>query len=424
MDGVNSKKTKLYALLVGINAYNENVLLADKKVRFPKLYGCIADTRKINDYLSSEPGFESHIKILNDENATKPEIVRLFKDHLGKAGKDDTAFFYFSGHGTQELADRSVFPSESDGRLESIACYFQNSDDDFLLADKELRWLIHSLSLPKPHIVTIFDCCHSGDNTRNGNLLLNSFQAVVEKRVPFVFPQRQWEHFIFSKEYNKEAFMQSGENQALPEGNHFQLSACESDESAVEISGEAVFTNVLLNVLNRSGGEISYYNLQSQVRNYMRNVYEQKPRFYVADKQPNDLSRIFLNKPSKNTRTAFGEVIFNENNGWQLNLGAIQGVSRNISKLKVFDPGNPGLVFSATIKTVNADHTELIMTGDADQRKVYRANVEELKESVLFIHFDKNDAPLANQKKVFDELFNDKKNSLSLKKMNNRRNMF
>ena len=167
METVTSNKPKLYALLVGINDYNENILLAGKKVKFPELYGCVSDANKVRKYLKTESYFETSIKLLEDHNATKAEIVRQFDDHLGKAGKDDTVLFYFSGHGTQEFADKSIFKSETDNRLESIACYFSKSDDDFLLADKELRWLIYKLSQKESHIVTIFDCCHSGDNTRN-----------------------------------------------------------------------------------------------------------------------------------------------------------------------------------------------------------------------------------------------------------------
>ena len=83
---------------------------------------------KIRKYLKAESSFETSIKLLADHNATKEEIVRLFDDHLGKAGKEDTVLFYFSGHGTQEFADKAIFKSETDNRLESIACYFSKSE--------------------------------------------------------------------------------------------------------------------------------------------------------------------------------------------------------------------------------------------------------------------------------------------------------
>jgi lysophospholipase L1-like esterase len=399
------KKPKLYALLVGINSYEETILLAGKKVRFPKLYGCVSDANKIRDYLKTESSFDCKIEMLLDESATKQEVVRLFQDHLGKAEKNDTVLFYFSGHGTQEFADKSVFQSETDGRLESIACYYNDSQADFLLSDKELRWLIYRLSLKGPHIVTIFDCCHSGDNTRNGYLLKESFGKVVEKRVPFVFPQRNWEQFIFSKYLNKDVFLQSGEYFALPEGKHYHFSACESDESAIEISGEAVFTKVLLNVLNNSGGDITYHSLGSRIRQYMRNVYEQKPKVYVANSEPNDMFRNFLNKPLRENKNIYGEVTFNENTGWQLNLGAINGISKNTPELTIFDPENSSRNVQGAIHSVNIDSSALIIKDDLDKNKVYKANIEGLTGETLRIHFAPNEAELTDQLKIFEQIF-------------------
>lgn len=51
----------------------------------------------------------------------------------------------------------------------------------------------------RPQIVAIFDCCHSGDNTRNGELMSTAFADVVEKRIPFSFQQRAWNQFIFGE---------------------------------------------------------------------------------------------------------------------------------------------------------------------------------------------------------------------------------
>jgi len=409
MDKIIPRKPKLYALLVGINEYNENILLAGKKVKFPKLYGCVSDAEKIRKYLKAESSFETSIKLLADHNATKEEIVRLFEDHLGKAGKEDTVLFYFSGHGTQEFADKAIFKSETDNRLESIACYFSKSSDDFLLADKELRWLISKLSQKRSHIVTIFDCCHSGDNTRNGYLLKESFANVIEKRGAFVFPQRDWNNFIFSKEIDKNNFLQLSDTELLPEGKHYNLSACESDESAVEISGEAVFTRALLNVLNTSRGDITYYSLNSRIRQYMRNVYEQKPKIYVANEDRTDLFCNFLNKPFDRSKNVFGELTFNENSGWQLNLGAIHGINKKIGPFKIFDPDDLSLKLSGTIESINVDSSEVSIKGDPDRHKVYSVNIEGITGEKLRIHFATDNGELADKARIFDILSKDPK---------------
>jgi hypothetical protein len=400
---------KLYALLVGINEYNQVYLLQGQKVNFPKLQGCVRDVQRINDYLLTESAFEPHIRTLTDLSATKDSIVNLFKEHLGKAEENDVAFFYFSGHGTQEFADRTIFSSETDGRHEDIVCYYdQDISNDYLLADKELRWLIRKLAVKKVHIVTIFDCCHSGDNTRNGYLLQNSFQQTREKRVRFVFPQRKWEDFIFSSEINKDELIRQGEFATFPEGNHIQFAACESDESAVEIGGEAVFTKILLKVLYASGGKITYHSLAGRIRLYMKNVYEQKPKIYVGGGRPNDIFGAFLGKPFEENNKSYGEVIYNDAQGWGLNLGAIHGLSLNTPPFEIIDHDDPSQTLVANIRFVNVDTSLLQIDYDLDRNRIYRARIDNLDGELIHIFFARNDACLVDQENLFVELFSSK----------------
>lgn len=51
-----TKKPNLYALVVGINAYEDQVVL-NKRVIFPKLRGCVNDANKIKRYLENETAF-------------------------------------------------------------------------------------------------------------------------------------------------------------------------------------------------------------------------------------------------------------------------------------------------------------------------------------------------------------------------------
>ncbi len=397
---------KLYALLVGINEYEEKILFGENEVRFPKLQSCVSDANGIRDYLLNDSAFVPYIEMLTGKAATRQAIVRLFTEHLGKANKDDSVLFYFSGHGTQEEADKFIFSSETDGKLEDIACYYDlESKDNFLLCDKELRWLIQKISLKTPHIVTIFDCCHSGDNTRNAPVIKKAFDKVVEKRVSFVFPKRSWDQFIFSDHFTENMLLREGEEKLLPEGKHFQLSACESDESAIEISGESVFTKTLLKVLNNAGGDITYKSLGDRTRQYMRNVYLQKPKVYVADAAPNDFFKCFLNRPVNEDVHAFGEVLYNVRNGWQLSLGAIHGVGKNTPVLSIFDPKGAKKYYAATIKSVNVDTAALLVEGCPDEGIVYRANMEGLTSEALRVYFAMPGGDLNEHAVILNSLF-------------------
>jgi N-acetyl-anhydromuramyl-L-alanine amidase AmpD len=402
-------KRKLYGLIVGINAYKREIVL-EQRVVFPPLRGCLEDAKKIQAYLLQDSSFDPHIQLLTDRQATKSEVVRVFKDHLGQAKEGDVVVFYFSGHGTQQWADMEVWKSDTDRKLECIACYYdEHTKDDFLLADKELRFLIHQLSLQKPHIVTIFDCCHSADNTRNGTLATTAFTDTVEKRIPFVFRKRDWSKFIFSNAITQEEALREGESKLFPEGLHVQLSACESDESAVEVAGEGVFTKTLLQVLKTTGGDITYQALRNRVRQYLRNVYEQKPRIYITNGDRSLLYTTFLNKSRQDSHTAFGDVTYNTEMGWQLNLGAIHGIGEKTKTIKIIDPQNATLSYTAKIGLIGTDYTQLIPNTRLDTGKVYQGYIEGLLSQNLQVHIKNSDGLPEDQQLLMNTIYNEAK---------------
>jgi hypothetical protein len=401
---LSPSKKKLYALLVGITAYREDIKVGNDSVFFPKLTACTGDADKIQAYLETDTYYEPHIKTLYNEQATKAAIAEAFTNHLGQASEGDVAFFYFSGHGTQEFADAALFPTETDSRLECLACYYDEAlKNDFLLADKELRWLIKQLATNNPHIVTIFDCCHSGENTKNAKVLTSAFKNVVEKKVTYTFPQRTWEQFLFCTHVKKEDLISNGLTITLPEGRHVQFSACESDESAVEIDQQSVFTHVFISVLKGVGGDLSYHSLNSRLRQYMRGVYDQKPTVYYGNPDTNTHYLAFLNKPYSVAKNVFGEITYNMSREWQLNLGAIHGIRKD-QPLEIFEAANPTQTIKASIGAVKIDHCEIIAE-NLDENKVYFTNWEGLGTKAIRVHFDTTGANLPLQQTIFEELF-------------------
>ncbi len=186
---MKTERTKLYALIVGIDDYP----------RCP-LNGCVRDAQSIETFLNSElitAHYDSDIIHLHNGEAKKDTIAKTFVSHLGQAGENDVAFFFFAGHGAQENADDQLWHEEPDGKLEGLVCH-DSLDRKLLLADKELRYIIHQVAQKKPHLVTIFDCCHSGENTRGPadeeKLTKRQF---ADSRMGSVFPQREWKNFFF-----------------------------------------------------------------------------------------------------------------------------------------------------------------------------------------------------------------------------------
>lgn len=314
-------KTTVHALLIGIDAYRDDLTLTDG-VSFPRLNACVSDAKKMQAWLEKDPALEVKTLPLHDSDATKSAIVEAFRTHLALAGPDDVALIYYSGHGTTERADPAVWTDQRSGRLETLACYFDTAHPpDFLLTDKELRFLLHELyEKTKAHIVAIFDCCHSGDNTRN-----LPGREIVEKRVDYSFPQRQWSEFLFADRLTPADFQGRPVSDVLPQGAHIQLAASESDEPASIVGGQSVFTAYLLDALRRSGGRLSYSDLHTRVRNRLRAVFEQKPKIYAPDDHRALLDGGFLKKDIADKGD--GTLVFNAaKKAWILDRGASSGV--------------------------------------------------------------------------------------------------
>jgi hypothetical protein len=293
--------SRLYALLVGINSYQPPV---------PPLRGCVNDLQKFVQYLEKESSdFEVHIHKLIDSQATKDNIVNAFTTHFEPASENDVVLFYFSGHGTQEEADPVFWAIEEDHKLESIVCYdgYTLSDGKAkfnLLADKELRYLISNVAKKGAHILTIFDCCHSGGNTRNSFILelgedTLERRMICRERLSQAFPARAWEDFIFSETISLDEVKKNSIAQYLTEGKHIQMAACQHDESAFEVGGEGVFTKNLLEILKRSEGLVTYYDLQARIQNYIRYQFRQTPRTYVSADDESSFPRKAISRNCK-----------------------------------------------------------------------------------------------------------------------------
>ncbi|MBO0932406.1 DUF5995 family protein [Fibrella aquatilis] len=394
---------KLYALLVGVGAYT----------RVRPLRGPVADVQAMTSYLQKQTDFDLKLLALTDQQATKTAVIAGFQNHLAQAGPADTVLFYFSGHGAQEAADTTVWADEADGQLESLVCYDGGTVNpwEFLLADKELRYLLSLVCATGAHVVVMADCCHAGDNTRAVDLLAltQPDQDIRERRLVDPAPQRPYEGFIFHDIIPASQIQAQGLAVAMPPGNHIQLAACESEELAEEFNGEGIFTKNLLAVLNAAHGQVSYRDLHSRVRQYMRFGYEQRPRVYVPDGQDDTvLMRGFLNA-SIDANNLTVSAAFNAQKGWLLDVGAIHGMASHPADA-------PVLLYDAAKKTtypvstgqVGADYTVLNIPADVvanlNPALVYRATVAGLIYQPIRVHLVNHGGPAADQTDLLQRL--------------------
>ena len=394
-------RPNLYALVVGVGAYQ----------RVRPLRGPARDAQAMASYIQRLPNFDPHLLLLTDSQAGKQAIIAGFQSHLTQAGPADTVLFYFAGHGAQEEADTTIWTSETDGQLETIVCFDGGTTNtwEFLLADKELRYLIEQVSKTGAHVAAIFDCCHSGDNTRNVDLLAETLdgQDVLERRLAQSAPRRPYEGFFFHDVLPLDQLQKLGPEMALPQGAHIQMAACESDELAVEVNAQGVFTKNLLTVLEAAHGQLSYRDLHNRVRQYMRFAYEQQPRVYVPGlpesqtAEPGEqttllLSRGFLNQPIDENALSASALYNSQQQAWLLDVGAIHGLGRPKQTIQLHDEVTK-TAYPVSLSRVGADYAVLTITdevrGSLDPVKVYRATVTGLLTQPIRVHFTNHGGP-------------------------------
>lgn len=396
---------KLFALLVGVDQYQAPIT---------PLGGCVNDVKKLQAYLENDKeNFETLIHSLTDQKATKANMVSGFREHLAKAKKGDTVLFYYSGHGTQEDADEVFWRGEADKKIEALVCYDSVSVENgtprmALLADKELRFLIQEVAQSEPHIVTIFDCCHSGGNTRNGNFSEyseNKGDAVIKRRrLSMAFPKREWKDFVFSDTISIKDIEEKGLPAAFPEGQHLQIAACQSDESAYEVGGEGVFTKNLIEILKRCQGNISYHRLQSTIQGYLRHQFKQTPKIYTSG-NPSALFACFLNKDSEQTPIE-GSVSYNADLGWTLDMGSIQGMVSG-TELSLKEEGTEK-VYTAQISTANVTHSVVVFSENDktafDKDAIFKAEITSFLTHALHLYVDSSAKDMVTNSGLFEKL--------------------
>jgi hypothetical protein len=383
---------KIYALLVGITEYNPSLTLENDTVVFPQLNGCVKDAQKMRSFLETNAGMaELHVQELYNREATKERVCDAFLTHLGKAGDGDTAIFYFSGHGTQEVAD-PCWTSETDGKLESFVCYYDKENrEDFLLADKELRYLISRVSVNSPTLTVIIDCCHSGDMTRNAAIVKANYDLPVEKRSKsgYVFKQRKWGHFIFQESFKAGDVKEKGVHVLLPEGPHIVFSASESDESAYEINEGGIFTSHLITVLQLTRGYISNQLLYDRLALRMKYGYLQKPKVYTPSHSAAWRENSFQNVIPLSSKG--GAAAWYTQKGWMLNRGELNGLYKGMDDITLIDGDDPSLPIKASVITVDIDHAVLQVPTGTDPDKSYYADLDYLSRKAIRLYLSMED---------------------------------
>jgi hypothetical protein len=321
---------RIYALLVGINAYSPSV---------GRLHGCLNDVDSLRDWLTDayRPR-RLAIECLKDGEASRANLIRLFRTHLGQAGPDDTVLFHYSGHGARSRsapAFRHLYP---DGWDEGLVCVDSREPGGFDLADKELAVLIQEVAARGPHIAVLLDCCHSGSATRGAD----DFTQARARFTHAIDAERPLETYLDGHYADRLA---QGGALAIPASRHILLAACERVQKAWESKDHrGVFTSTLLDVLGETGGGIAYADLFLRARSAVRRYADdQTPQFetYAGFNAYSGFLGAAGAGPAPRYRVSFDQ------GAWKANCGALHGLPTDpdrMVELALYRETDPGVL--------------------------------------------------------------------------------
>ncbi|GGN12357.1 hypothetical protein GCM10010967_55490 [Dyadobacter beijingensis] len=370
---------KIFALLIGINEYS---LESHPPIR--GLNGCVNDVTDFGNFLKQNYGDliadERQILVLTEESATRANVIRAFRTHLTQAGPDDLALVYYSGHGSTGVTAPEFQAGTSDGQEQTWVLHDSRETGQYDLADKEIALLLEEVAARSPRIVVIADSCHSGSVTREVEDFLQ-MQPRFEKGTDNVRPLES---------YLDGAYLQRA-SLRIPAPDHLLLAACDRVERAWESNGHGQFTQSLISVLGKSGGQVTYADLFVQVRAFIRNALKnQTPQMEAMGAF--DAGQGFLGRNVGRGRISRYRV-YAKAGKWTIDLGAGMGIQQQPGQpfeVKIYDAVAEGdLVGTALLDVMNVTESTLL-TGvlPLDAGAVYWGEPLSLRLQPFFVFAD------------------------------------
>jgi len=380
---------RIYALLVGIDDYPADV---------GGLYGCVNDVDQLHAYLRrSTDQRDLALEVLKNDEATRSNVIRLFRQHLARAGVGDVAFFHYSGHGARWRSAAAFREHYPDGRDEGLVCIDSRRPGGFDLADKELAVLIHELAERGAHVAVSLDCCHSGSGTRNAD----SFRGLRSRVTHEVHAERPLESYL---DGHFSALLKQQHTLFIPTGRHILLAACERTQQAKEtLDNRGVFTSTLIEVLDKSGGNLSYAELFVRCRAaVLTKADDQLPQFETYGRF-NSWSG-FLGRPTGHQGRRYS-VAFDKG-AWHVDCGAIHGVPTDPERraeLTLYPEDGVAVAGTANVVEVGAQRSVLALDFTPAPEARFRAELNSLPVSPLWVWVEPGEPHAAAMKRALSE---------------------
>jgi Caspase domain len=369
---------RIYALLVGINDYGPDIESLD---------GCLNDVDLVHEYLKhhADPAALA-VEVLKNGDATRANVIGRFRTHLGQARSGDVALFQFCGHGAQWASNAAFRESFPDGKDEGLVCFDSRRPGGYDLADKELAVLVADVAANEAQVVVVFDCCHSGSGTRD----VTALRGLKPRLTHEVTTERPLESYL-DGHYSR--LRDAQRPLSVPTARHILLAACERGQLAQEAPGHGLFTSTLVDVLEKSGGELSYADLFVRCRAAVRSrAFDQDPQFEAYDRF--DAGVGFLGRPmTRALRSRY--LAYCDQGAWTVECGAITGVAsapEAVVTLTLY-PEDDLTTAAGTARAVQVgpEKTEIELDFDSSESARYVAEITSLPAAPMPVAFAGDD---------------------------------
>ncbi|HEX6426666.1 MAG TPA: caspase family protein, partial [Niastella sp.] len=364
---------KLYATLIGINAYEKarslngcikDILNADRFLRhlcsqqqgsldYNPLYLLAphtSDKLEIEQYKTTE-------KVAFDPvNPTFENVTGRAFDHLAQASGNDICLLYYSGHGSFINAAPEFWHSKATHQSETLVCVDSRSGSRDLI-DKELAYLLHKTLQDKPdvHCLVIMDCCHSGNNSREVD------QSLVSPQYRQESPSNQQVSIENYLGYKEKFFTIQDGNANFPIANYVHLAACRDHEKALDGYAGGVFSRRLMELLNKGGRNASYRSIvQSLAATVSIQNGSQNPVAFSAT--DGNLNKQFLGGQIIPYTPSYEVRYIESAKYWQLQAGSMQGIVPSAGENKTLLHIAPANIVA---EVTSVDDFTATLTGEA-----------------------------------------------------------
>jgi len=224
----NMKKTRNYALHVGINEFSRDAF----PYPISPLAGCVNDAKY---YATLTKDFTEKPMLLTNSKATRLAFGNWVKDTASKAIAGDTVIISLSTHGStiQDFNNDEV----NDDQDETLVLY-----DGFLIDDEIAE--LYSNFAAGVDIIQISDTCHSGTITKNINAIkAKSYNHTVR----WVDSPVIYQAFKKNEEKYRQEWSRLGEGNLVQKlktvrANVINISGCKDDQLSQEFEGKGLMS--------------------------------------------------------------------------------------------------------------------------------------------------------------------------------------